>query len=424
MRIALAAALVSFASLASSSSAATGRNLLLLERPGAPAEDEALLDALRIYSSDLDRAVAVATQAPPPPGVEDLAERLAAGRRAGAEVVLWLGSDGEHEVLFALFVDTLELRSLPVPSSATEARARTLALKLRALLEARRAAAANAPPAPAPATGANAAAPATPTIANTAPSTIAPAPPATVATAPPATSAKPPSPTSANPSTATSAGASPPTSAPPIAAPSSAAGPAATSTAPAPARSSASPTIEVRRAPSPPQPPSRLEIGVGYLLGVPTDPRLLSHDAVARLIAPLGRLPLALALDVAAGSRPTVGPPGYHVTVYDVPIGLSLVGRLRRGRWLLAAGPRASVHVWSAGADAADGRSGAAHTVSAGLGALAEARLAIASRVDAALTVTGEALVPQQRFTVDGADGASPGPFLFSASLGLVVRLF
>jgi hypothetical protein len=124
------------------------------------------------------------------------------------------------------------------------------------------------------------------------------------------------------------------------------------------------------------------------------------------------------------GSRPTVGPPKTTITVYDLPLGLSLVARLRRGRWLLAAGPRLSLHVWGAEADAVDGRNGSGHALSAGLGALAQVRFAVADWVAAALTVTGEALVPEQQFTIDGAVGASPGAFAFGASAGLVFRVF
>jgi hypothetical protein len=112
------------------------------------------------------------------------------------------------------------------------------------------------------------------------------------------------------------------------------------------------------------------------------------------------------------------------VSFYDVPIGLALLGRLRLGRWLLAAGPRVALHLLTAEAMAMDGRTGSRVAPSAGLGAVAQARLAIVDAVAVALTVGGEALVPEQRFTVDGGPAASPGAFTFAASLGLVVRLF
>jgi hypothetical protein len=160
------------------------------------------------------------------------------------------------------------------------------------------------------------------------------------------------------------------------------------------------------------------------VLDVPADPRWLSHGASLRLTAPLGHLPLAVELDTAVGSRPTVGPADYRITVYDVPIGLALVARLQRGRWLLSAGPRVSLHLLGAAATATDGRSGDSLQVSAGLGTVAQARVALADWVAAALTITAEALVPERRFTVDGMAGASPGPFAFSTSLGLVFRLF
>jgi hypothetical protein len=287
--------------------------------------------------------------------------------------------------------------------------ARALALKLRSLFEnrrheehggwralevpasvgraaGRRAGAASAPVGAEP--------PATTTTAATATPT-----PAATATPTPAATTPPPAPVATAPAA-------------PVATPPAVAGPR-----PAIA-------LDARRAAPPPARPPRLEAGVGYLLALPSDTRWLAHDVGLRLGAPLGRLPLAVELDGAVGSRPGVGPPGYRVTVYDLPFGLALVGRLRLGRWLFAGGPRASLHVFSAGADAADGRSGAAHKLSAGLGAVAEVRLALTDWLAAQLTVTGEALLPEQQFTVDGAVAASPGPFAFGACAGLVFRAF
>jgi hypothetical protein len=181
---------------------------------------------------------------------------------------------------------------------------------------------------------------------------------------------------------------------------------------------------EVRRASTRRGRPPRLEAAIGYALVVPLDPTWIQHDLGLRLTAPLGRLPLAVELDGAVGSRPTGGPPGYAVTLYDVPLGVALLGRLQLGRWLLTAGPRAALHIFGVSADSPDGRSGSAHRLSAGLGAVGQVRFAILEYLALALTLTAEGLVPGHSFTVDGAPGASPGAFAFGASLGVVFRLF
>jgi hypothetical protein len=180
----------------------------------------------------------------------------------------------------------------------------------------------------------------------------------------------------------------------------------------------------VRAAPPRAPRPARLEAALGYEVGVPRDPTWLSHRASLRLGAPLGRLPLAVELDAAIGSRPTGGPPGYRVALLDAPIGLALLARLRLGRFLLAGGPRASLHVLAVDAAAPDGRAGSARALAAGLGAALQARVALTAWLAAALTVVAEGLVPDRRFTVDGAAGAGLGPFEFAASVGLVFRVF
>jgi hypothetical protein len=170
--------------------------------------------------------------------------------------------------------------------------------------------------------------------------------------------------------------------------------------------------------------PARVELGVAYGLDVPTSTTWLRHGVVVRLGARLGRLPLAVELDGAFTSQPSGGPAGYAVTVRDLPFGLALDYRFERPRYLLAIGPRASLHALLLAASSPDGRTGSSTRWAAGLGAVAHARWQATDYLALDLTLHAEALVPHEQLLVDGMPAADLGVFQFGASAGVVFRVF
>ena len=201
-------------------------------------------------------------------------------------------------------------------------------------------------------------------------------------------------------------------------------------------------------APAPPGTPAvvagrraGIEVGAGFAVDLPDEPRWARVGASLRLGVVLGALPLALQLDGAITShtssvqRVGAGNATFdsRIEVWDVPIGLGLLYRLERGRFLLAVGPRVSLHVVHASADAglncptgspAADCSGSRTALSAGAGAVVEGRLELARRLWAALSIGAEALLPEQTFTTASVRAADLGSAQVSFVLGLVWRAY
>jgi hypothetical protein len=147
------------------------------------------------------------------------------------------------------------------------------------------------------------------------------------------------------------------------------------------------------------------------------------HGLWVRLAVPFGRLPVAAVVDAAFTTEPTTTVDGSQVAARVWPVGAGALLRWRRGRWQLAAGPRASLQIVDAHASAADGRSGAARRYGAGLGLLGEVAWLFSRHVGAVATVGAEALVPRLALAAGGSGTTDLGWVQFAFSAGLVVSI-
>ena len=378
--------------------AAGGRGaILLLAHGGGDAGPEsALLDALRVYTRDLGCEVVAGRAPPPEPSPMELGRADARGRAAGATMVVWIGRVDGNPVLYALRVAGGPLHRTPLAGRAggdPALVARTLALKVRALYSrppAERTAEwtqVNVAVGPPVKTGlddeAQHVAPA-PGPAATAPATVSPAqPPATVPGGRPASSM------------------------------------------------SSGPAVSAERGRLAPDRRTSTGIEVGAagagVLGLPSDPRWVSGGASVRLALLLPDLPIAVELDAWPTVRLGVEVANTRTDTWDVPVGLAATWRWGRGRWVGALGPRISVHAVHASVVRSGRRSESSTAAGAGLGLIAQGRVAIARGWSFALIVGGEVLLPRTEF-VDEAQRAEraplrladPGQLQLFASLGVV----
>ena len=364
-------------------------------RTNSSARETVLVDALRIYTRDLGRAVRLGAAAPTELTADALDRVAADARLQGADVVVWFGERAGVPLLYALKVASLELRETAVARDDTLGSARVTALKVRALVaptvdDTQWAVPPEAPPPRAETT------PATTTPATTTPATTTPAT-TTPATTTPATTTPPPT-TSAPPTVVTP---------PPIVAP--------------PATVKAAPIVPLAL----PQRERRawLELTAAYQLIVPTNIDWLRQGLVVRLTLPWGRLPLAAFVDGAFTSAPEVAVDSATIGARIWPVGVGIVARLVRPRWHLAIGPRASLQIIEA--DAREGtRTGSAQRLSAGVGVHAEGAWLFSRYVGAVVALGGEALLPRQQLSAGGPpDATDLGWVQFTVTAGLLLRV-
>lgn len=339
------------------------QRILLLHHPAWKTEEAALLEALRIYTRDLNGGVVSAaanTAAPQSVGNRALSSVAEQGQRASAVAVAWFFDDGGLR-LYTLRVRTLDLQITPVvPRDDLDVAAQTLALKLRAFLthdgEPKGASAAGDAPQTEHSDAAN----------RTAAADIAPTAPAQV-----------------------------------------------------------SPQSDIAIAPITAKTPRsfQLEGGFGYGVDVPLDLQWLRHLLVLRTALVLWKGSLAIELDGSVASRPSLDLAPYQVSIGDHPIGLALSMRLLRSRFVLSAGARASLHIIQASILGSGAPSGDIWRFSAGLGGVLQARLRLLRFLSLNLAVLAEGVVPRQRFTVAAVPAADLGAFRFATSLGLVFEI-
>lgn len=364
---------------------ADARRILLLHHAAWRKEEAALLEALRIYTRDLDGAIVssdASSEATLPAGGRALAAVAEQGQKAAAIAVAWF-SDEDGLRLHTLRVATMDLQITPVrPREDLDVAAQTLALKLRAFLT-QEAAPASAPQLPESGP------------ANRQPRGADDLPSASAAAQVKEGDAK----------KGTSTLSELATPLPPQASPGE--------------RLTGSPVRAAIKA----QRPLHLEVGFGYGIDVPLDPQWLRHLLVLRTALVFSKLPLSIELDGAAATRPTVAAAPYQVSIGDSPIGLALSVRLLRPRFLLSLGPRASLHIVQAAVQGESAPGGEVFRFSAGLGAVAQARLRLLRFLSLNLAVIAEGTVPRQRFTVGGSVAADLGAFRFGSSLGVLFEV-
>jgi hypothetical protein len=363
-----------------SASADEGRGIRVLSAsadPTARARETVLVEALRIYTRDLGRTVKLGG-APPGSLAPSEVDRLADdATRAGDEMLVWFGERDGAPALLALRTATRELRSTRVEPDAPERAARTLALKVRALLSARTAPQEWSTPVQAPAPG--------------------PVPDEDPAFewGPEGTRFSEPARAPAPPAQASSP-ASPPASSP---------------------QSSI-----VRRPPAAPR-RAWLEATVAYDLTVPTQLAWLRQGLSVRLAFPWGRLPWLAYVDAAFDNAPSTTTDGNLVTARVWPVGLGVDFRLRRPRWQLRVGPRASLQIVDASSSSPDGRTGSARVYSAGLGARVEGAWLFSRWVGATASLSAEALVPRLAFAAGGSGTTDLGWVQLGFTAGFLFRV-
>ncbi len=359
-------------------------------RPSNGGREAVLVDALRIYTRDLGRAVRLGGAAPTELTAEALDRVAADARSGGADVVVWFGERAGVPLLYALKAASLELRETAVARDDTLGSARVTALKVRALL---------APvaddtqwvvPPEAPPPRAEPTTPAPPTVVTPPPAIVTP-PPAIV-TPPPAIVTPPP------------AMVTPP--------------PAIVPPPPSPTAKAAA----IVPLPAPPHRQTRLELAAAYTLIVPTNVDWLRQGLVVRLTLPWGRLPLAAFVDAAFTTAPSVAVDAATIGARVWPVGAGLVARLVRPRWQLAAGPRASLQIIDADARAGL-RSGSAQRLSAGLGLHIEGAWLFSRYAGAVVALGGEALLPRQQLSAGSPHSTDLGWAQFTVTAGLLVRV-
>jgi hypothetical protein len=345
-----------------------GRSVTVLTDPERPA-DQVLIDALRIYTRDLDRNVR--TGGPPPTVVDapTLARLADEARSRGDEVVVWLGARDARERLYALCVDRGDLRETSVEPGDPLRTARTLALKVRALL--------TAPKESLPAGWSDAEpdeGPLAPRASETDAVPQTPAVPAPVA-------------------------------------PSALSAPSTTPTLHATTAASAAP----RRA--------LVEATATYGVIVPTQTDWLRHGLTVRLALPLAGSRVAVFADASFDTAPSTTRAGAAIGARIWPVGVGAAVRLRRPRWRLALGPRVSLQIVDADASTSDGRTGSARGYSAGLGVYGEAAWLFHRHIGAVASVTAEALVPRLALEAAGSGDTNLGWAQFGVSVGLEARI-
>jgi hypothetical protein len=354
-------------------SARADESTILILGGGLGADEDRLVEALRIYTGDVGGRLVLAGKAPAvsePHAIEHLAE---AARQEGADVVVW-GSrraDG-RAVFYVLDVAEHDLRETELEPLGAERAAVDVALKVRSLVFRRRDRAA--------------------ADASTASAAPSPTPPVVEPLAPPPT--------------------------PPVVEPLA----PAPSTAPVVAAPGPAPVLVARASAERPV-RHRLGLSAAYELIAPSDRTWLRRALLFGAELRLGRgakLPLSLFVDGAWSSRPEAAVRGFTVTMSDVPIGAGLLVTRAWSAASLAAGPRASLHVFDVTATDDDGRSGASRRYAIGLGAVVRADLSLTTYMKVYLGASIEGLVPKQQFTIAGEAALDTGAMVTTISSGLV----
>ncbi len=166
-----------------------------------------------------------------------------------------------------------------------------------------------------------------------------------------------------------------------------------------------------------------LEGGLDWLYGATNSFATTRQGLLLRLSIASTRLPLALEMDGAVVTSVANEVGGYQLTVSESPItGVALSARLASPSWTISIGPRLSLHRISAEGLSPDGRTGSTTTAAVGFGALERILLKASDIMSFALSLSNEALVPRQRFTLDGRTRFDVGRFQWALSAGVVVH--
>ncbi len=354
--------------LMATSSPEVPRGVWLIERPGWQRQESALLQALRIYTSDL--RVTVSLKHNDVRGNTPAAELRVAHAQCSPKVslVAWFADDEKGPVLRILHCSTLLLDEVPCPPRMrSENFAQTLALKIRGFL------------AQEPEAG----------IGGKTHDELSGL---DAATADGGTAILRPDLTLAQLHLAEQAAAT-------------------------------LPTHSSDWAGAPP-PQLGIEIGLAYLVGTMADWAEWHQGVLARLGLALPLHSMAIELDGSLTTAVVREDRRFRVSLAEIPIGLSLSLRWLRRRWTLSCGPRVSLHIFHAETSSPDGRQGESWRIAIGLGAREEIRYDAWGRFGLTMALTNEVTLPRKEFTLAGHDLAETGLFQWTISTGAVYRFY
>jgi hypothetical protein len=145
--------------------------------------------------------------------------------------------------------------------------------------------------------------------------------------------------------------------------------------------------------------------------------------AGVRLAMPFLGGRLAVALDGSVGTDDTALVGNRRATLRDYPVGLSLLPRITRSRWMLGAGPRAALHLLAVNGASNDGRYGQKRTATLGLGTLIEARLRLGQNLALGFAATVDCLTARRQFTLDGEKAFDFGKVRWGAAVEISYAL-
>ncbi len=113
-------------------------SIVVLRPRGLAVEDGQLLEALRIYSQDVDCRLIEVGEAPMGLGKDEIETVAREAREAGAHVAVWVSRRDDGQTLYYLLdIETLELRETELEPLGAGRAAETVALKVRTLLSER-----------------------------------------------------------------------------------------------------------------------------------------------------------------------------------------------------------------------------------------------------------------------------------------------
>ena len=353
------------------------RSVWLIERPGWQRQESALLEALRIYTSDLKAAVTLKPDEAK--GNTPTAQLRAAQDRCSSKVsmVAWFTGDAKQPVLRILRCATLFADQLPCPRYlSVESLAQTLALKIRALL-------AQEPEL---------------RLGNEAPDEAPD---------------KAPDETSQMDADEIDGLAS-----------MDLASDDGETTAQIPEDPSVLPAGSAGSRGAPPPAPLGIEIGLAYLMGSTADWAGVHQGGSVRVGLVLPGHHLAIEVDGVLTTAVVREDTGQRTSVDEFPIGIALSRRWRRDRWMVSCGPRVSVHFVHAEAIGSQGVWVKSWRTSVGLGASELLRYDGWGPIGLFAALTNEIVLPRRSFTVADQEIAGSGFFQGAFLAGVVYRFF
>jgi hypothetical protein len=357
--------------LTATSSPQVQRRVWLIERPGWQRQESALLEALRIYTSDLKAAITLKPD--DAKGNTPVAQLRAAQDQCSSRVsmVAWFAGDAKEPVLQILHCATLFSDQLPCPRHLSiESLAQTLALKIRALL------------AQEPDLRIGGDTSETDADENDGASTLAAAPDGGATTL----------------------------------------GGLGDEPAAGQGGEDADSDLPSRHGVPPAEP--GLDIGLAYVVGSTADWSGVHQGAALWLAMSLPRYHLAIEVDGTLTTPVVRGDSGQHTSLDEFPVGLTLSRRWRRGRWMVSVGPRVSMHFVHTQATTAQGVWGTSWRTSVGLGASELLRYDGWGPIGLFASLTNEIVLPRRKFTVAGQEMMESGFFQGAVLAGVVYRFF